>query len=338
VKKARRVTIHDIAKELDITASTVSRALQDHPRISKATKEAVLELARKYNYERNQMASSLRTGRTRTIGVIVPRINRHFFSSVIDGIESHVSSQGFQVLISQTQESYEREKASIQAMINANVDGIILSVSLETRDSDHVQEIIRAGLPLVMFDRILEDVSSRAVVLDDFGGAYQAVCHMLDMGCKRILHLGGPSHVNVYHERARGYVQAMNDRGAAEFVKIEDNTLTKQTGYQSILRLFESGHAFDGIFAASDYSALGAMTWLKENGVDVPGRVKVMGFANEPLTSFISPSLSTVEQHGSEMGKEAAKILLGGEKVEEESRILTINPGLVIRESTRGII
>jgi len=334
-----RITIHDIARELNVTASTVSRALQDHPRIGADTREAVKSLALKYNYSRNTLASGLRTGRMNTIGVIVPRTNRHFFSNVIGGIESYVSELGYQVLISQTHENYQKEVSSIRAMVDAHVDGLILSVSLETKDDAHLQLAVEHKIPVVMFDRVIGSGQVNQVVLDDYAGAYNAVTHLLDLGCERIAHFGGPPHLNVYNDRFRGYIDALsaaNKQITPEWIK--NDVLTEDAGYAASETLFQADIVPDAIFAASDYSALGALLWLKEKGFNVPEEVCVMGFSNEPFTAFTSPSISTVEQPGDEMGRMAASLLIG----QIESGDTTLAPQkevlkthVIIRESSK---
>ncbi len=337
--KKTRVTIHDIARELNVTASTVSRALQDHPRIGADTREAIKSLAVKYNYSRNMLASGLRTGRMNTIGVIVPRTNRHFFSNVIGGIESYVSEKGYQVLISQTQESYQKEVFSIKAMVDAHVDGIILSVSLETMDDAHLQLAIDHKIPVVMFDRVIGSGQINQVVLDDYNGAFNAVKHLLDLGCERIAHFGGPSHLNVYNDRLRGYMDALQSGNKPINPHwINNDVLTEDAGYAASETLFQSDNAPDAIFAASDYSALGALLWLKENGYKVPEEVCVMGFSNEPFTAFTTPSISTVEQPGGEMGRMAASLLIG--QIESENSTFTpqkevLKTHVIIRESSK---
>jgi len=338
-KNKTRVTIHDIARELNVTASTVSRALQDHPRIGADTREAVKSLAAKYNYSRNTLASGLRSGRMNTIGVIVPRTNRHFFSNVIGGIESFVSEKGYQVLISQTQEKYDKEVASIKTMVDAHVDGIILSVSLETKDDSHLQLAIDHKIPVVMFDRVIGSGQVNQVVLDDYTGAYNAVKHLLDLGCERIAHFGGPPHLNVYSDRLHGYLgalQAANKTIIPEWIK--NDVLTEDAGYIASASLFESDNTPDAIFAASDYSALGALLWLKEKGINVPEEVCVMGFSNEPFTAFTSPSISTVEQPGDEMGRMAATMLI--DQIENNHSAFApqkevLKTHVIIRESSK---
>ena len=337
--KKTRITIHDIARELKVTASTVSRALQDHPRIGATTREAVKSLATKYNYSRNTLASGLRTGKMNTIGVIVPRMNRHFFSNVIGGIESFVSEQGYQVLISQTHEKYTKEVSSIKTMLNAHVDGLILSVSLETKDDSHLKEVFDQKIPVVMFDRVIGSSQVNQVVLDDYTGAYDAVTHMLHLGSERIAHFGGPSHLNVYNDRFRGYTDALksgNKTIKPEWVK--NDVLTEDAGYAATEALFQLENAPDAIFAASDYSALGALLWLKEKGYKIPDEVCIMGFSNEPFTAFTSPSISTVEQPGDEMGRMAASLLI--EQIENSNIIFTphkevLKTNVIIRDSTK---
>lgn len=333
-----RITIHDIAQELNVTASTVSRALQDHPRIGAETKAAVLKLAKKYNYSRNTLASGLRTGKRNTIGVIVPRINRHFFSNVIGGIEHYVSGRGYRVIIMQSLEKQAAEANALRAMMDAQVDGLIISVSVETRDAHHFAPLVEQQLPLVMFDRVLEGVSASKVLLNDFAGAFAAVEHLVAQKCRRIAHLGGPGHINVYNDRLRGYTEAI---GAAKLQLepelILHNSLTEEAGYAAMARLFKKGKKPDAVFAASDYSALGALLWLKEHGVDVPGQVRIIGFSNEPFTAFTAPALSTVAQPGDRMGQMAAERLLQQIEHPGNQEYLTtevLNTQIIIREST----
>lgn len=336
-----RITIHDIAQELNVTASTVSRALQNHPRIGAETKAAVLKLAEKYNYSRNTLASGLRTGKRYTIGVIVPRINRHFFSNVIGGIEHYVSDRGYRVIIMQNLEKQAAEANAIRAMLDAQVDGLIISVSVETRDSRHFTSVLQQQMPLVMFDRVLPGVAASKVLLNDFAGAYAAVEHLIGQQCRRIAHLGGPAYINIYNDRLRGYTEALR-ASQLEIVKelILHDSLTEEAGYSAMGKLFKKGKKPDAIFAASDYSALGALLWLKEKGIEVPREVCVIGFSNEPFTAFTAPSLSTVAQPGDKMGQMAAELLLRQIEHPGPLSLLTtevLNTHIIIRESTSKI-
>src|SRR5699024_3723648 len=209
--KDRRITIQDIADELDVTASTVSRALKDHPRISDSTKEAVLRVAKELNYQPNNVAAALRKGRTNTIGIIVPTADRNFFSSIIRGVEEVANNAGYNVIICQSYDSYEKEKANIQALLEARVDGILASIAMETRTYDHYQNVIAQGTPLIFYDRAHASVDTSFVEIDEYQGAYKAVRHVIDQGCWRIAHFAGHQHIKIYQERMRGYQDALQD-------------------------------------------------------------------------------------------------------------------------------
>ena len=338
MEKNSRITIHDIARELNITASTVSRALQDNPRISIKTRESVRDMAKKLNYQPNIIASSLRKGRGNTIGVCIPRINRHFFSNVISGIETIANNAGYHTLIAQTYEDYYKEVANVNALMNSRVAGIIMSLSAQTKEYSHVSRIVENGVPLVMFDRVYESLEVSTVVLEDFSGAYQATGQLIDAGCKNIAHLSGPTHTNVYRNRKQGYKQALKDHGfkvpGKEMIK---NALTREAGYQATQCLMNQSNKPDAIFAAGDFSALGALIWLKEHGFKVPDEVAVVGFANEPFTALIEPALSSVEQHGYNMGKEVARLFLKEIEHSEENnkpQKIILEPELIVRESS----
>lgn len=334
----RPVTINDIAKQLNISASTVSRALQDNKRISISTRETVKKLAGELNYQPNIIASSLRKGKGNTIGVICPRINRNFFAGVIDGIEQVANTYNFNVLISQTHEKVENEIISIASMINSRVDGIIMSLSASTRDYTHVESALTRGIPVIFFDRVCEDLVTSSVVLDDFTGAYEVVSHMIMEGCQRIAYFNGPDHVNVYRQRKAGYEKALTDHGLQinEQLLFTD-VLTREQGIQVTGEMLKKGFTPDGIFAASDFSALGAILRLREEGLKIPADIAVAGFANEPFTSIIDPPMTTVEQFSSEIGRQAAEIYFDLHQAENQDKKPVqkmIRPELIIRNST----
>jgi LacI family transcriptional regulator len=336
--KSVHVTIHDIAKILKISASTVSRALSDHPRISIDTKKRVRALAKKLHYQPNIIASNLRVGRTNTVGIIVPRINRNFFSNVIGGIEEIISNAGYRMMITQTNEDYNKEVENVKALINARVDGIILSLSADTKSFNHLKLVQRNGIALIFFDRVTDKIESSRVFIDDFDGAYNAVKHLISQGCKRIAHFTGPQHINIYINRKKGYIDALNDNNVdiKEDLIIND-IITKDKGYSACRHLMSLKNKPDAIFAASDFAALGAMIYLKENGYKIPEDVALVGFANEPFTGLLEPGLTSVEQHSNEIGTEAAKLFLDevrqGE-VDTICRDVIIKPDLIIRKSS----
>ena len=336
--KKPHVTIHDIAKELNVSASTVSRALQNHPRISESTRTAVQKMAEQYNYQPNVAAASLRSGRSKTVGVIVPRINRNFFSNVIGGLEESLAASGYHLMICQTHEQYENEVTAIQTLINARVDAIILSISMETRNMEHIHELLDKGIRLFFFDRALEDIETGSVVVDDKLGAYLSVKHLLEQGYRRIIHVAGADHINIYHARKEGYLQAMNEAG----IEVPDQwILEKPLMVQGGEAAFHTGMNLspkpDAYFCAGDYAALGVLQAAKSNGVNVPEDLGITGFANEPFTAFLEPSLTTVDQKGGVMGKMVARMFLQCEK--ETDRFTTcekvvLQPELIIRNSS----
>lgn len=309
--KKGRITIHDIAKELNTSASTVSRALQNHPRISKAMKETVMEIAERLNYQPNSIASSLRKGKGNTIGVIIPRIDRYFFSSVIRGIEDVAYNAGYNVLICQSYESYEREKNIVETLTNGKVDGLLVSVATETIDFKHFESVQNKGIPLIFFDRTPEGFDSDKVEVDDFLGAYTAVEHLILQGCKRIVHFSGLQHVSIYRKRYEGYVAAL-ERYDIPFdeTMVFENVLTREVGENAAVKISKMKPMPNGIFSAGDFSALGAIIGLKRLGFDIPKDIAVIGFANEPYDDMIEPGLSSVDQHSTEMGHCVANLFL----------------------------
>jgi LacI family transcriptional regulator len=335
---SKTVTIHDIAREMGLSASSVSRALANHSRISKETRDKVAAVALEMGYRPNTVASNLRKGQGNTLGVIVPRINRHFFSNVIGGIERVANAEGFQVVIGQSLESFEKEKQCLQSMMHARVDGIIISVSAETTDITYLKAVKDSGIPLFFFDRVVESLGCTMVMIDDFQGAFDATEHLIAQGCKNIAHLGGPDHINVYRNRFNGYVAALEKHQ----LKVNDQlisreALTKKKGQAFVEQLLEQGQTPDGIFAVSDYSALGALFAFQSAGYRVPNDIKLAGFANEPFTELLSPALSTVEQFPEKLGTTVAQQFFNslqrdnGEPAQEN---ILIKPQLIVRASS----
>ncbi len=336
--KKHRVTIHDIAKELNTTASTVSRALQDHPRISKAMKQAIWDLAQKLNYQPNAMASSLRKGKGNTIGVIIPRIDRYFFSSVIRGIEDVAYEAGYNVIISQSYDSKLREKEIVETLVNGKVDGLLVSISFETKTYEHFQSVISRGIPLIFFDRVPDTMEISKVELDDFAGAFKAVEHLISQGCRRIVHLAGYKHISIYRNRFEGYKAAL-DKYDIPFDEslVFENAITREKGEEAAERIVSMNPRPDGIFCAGDFSAMGVMLKLKDLGIKIPEEVAIIGFANEPYAEIISPSLSSVDQHSKEMGHSVARLFLeqiAGNDAPVLPKRIILSPDLYIRQSS----
>ncbi|MEM7486494.1 MAG: LacI family DNA-binding transcriptional regulator [Bacteroidota bacterium] len=334
----KKATIHDIAERLNVTASTVSRALNGNPRISDSTRKAVLKAAKELDYEPNQVASALRSGKTQLIGMLVPSINRAFFSSIIKGVEEVANSLDYRVIVSQSSEVLSNEENAIKAFLNARVDGIIASIGKNTQHFNHYEQVLDRGLPLVLFDRTTQFLQTSQVVIDDYQGAYLATTHLIEQGCKSIVHLTTERKIDIYKERYRGYLNALTDNNIEPDTSLVfSGNLQVEDGRVHCEALLKQERKFDAIFSASDYAAIGAMQVLKENGFKIPDDVALVGFLNEPFTSFTDPPLTTVNQFPIEMGQTAANLffnILNTEKKKIRPKKTVIQPELVVRASS----
>jgi len=336
--KKEKTTIHDIAKKLNITASTVSRALNDNPRISEATKKAVQKTAQKLNYHPNQIAAALRNGRSNIIGVIVPTVDRSFFSSVVRGIEEIANQAKYNVMICQSYDDYEKEVATVEALLRSRVDGIIASFAKQTKDFDHFLKAKARGIPVILFDRSNDELEVSHVVVDDYLGAYKATEHLIQQGCTRIAHFAGAQRISIYRDRLRGYKDALISHGLPfnQSLVMESN-LQLDDGRNSMAQLLKNKEIPDGVFSASAFGILGALQVLKERNIRVPQDVALVGFSNEPYTSFTEPSITTVEQHSLRMGNSAAEIFLE-EVLDEDKKFIpqkiVLKPELIVRQSS----
>ncbi|MEQ9287983.1 MAG: LacI family DNA-binding transcriptional regulator [Cyclobacteriaceae bacterium] len=336
--KKRKVTIHDIARELKVDSSTVSRALSNSPRVKPKTRELVLKMADELGYQPNALASNLRKSRSNTIGVVVPRISRHFFSSVIAGIDEITYQAGYNVLICQSLDEFEREKKLVKTLLSNQVDGVLMSVSMETSDIGHLTDLENNGIPLVFFDRFNDGLKAGRVVIDDFKAAYEATEHLIENGCRSIVHFSGPQDVNIYKDRFNGYVSALQKNGLE--VK-EDHILTSRLmgddGVSCVDQLMDWPVLPDGIFSANDTAAIGAVKRFRELGVEIPKDVAIVGFSNEPVSSVLEPPLTTIDQPGFEMGKMASNMLLEDIKnpgKRPPAQTITIDSKLIVRKSS----
>lgn len=327
----------DIARELNVAAATVSRALNDHPAISDATKKAVQLAARRMNYQPNKIASSLRLGRSKIIGVIVPSADINFFGSVIHGIEKVVSQNDYNVLIYQSNELYEYEKKAVQTFLRSQVDGVLASISKETINLEHYADLKKRGVPLVLFDRSNDALEVPAVVVNDYQGAFNATRHLIEQGCRRIAHIGGQQHVTNFNQRLRGYIDALNVHNIA----LDDDLIVYgkvsiDSGRECMKQLLSRKP--DALFAVEDYTALGAMQAIKQAGYIIPDDIAVVGFANETFGEYLTPSLTTVNQHTARMGEEAARLFFEVFNKKRFVRMpvtkLVLEPELMIRESS----
>ena len=338
----RSVTLSDIAKELDIDISTVSKALKNHPKISEETKARVKEAARKLNYFPNSIATALVKGRSSLIGVMVPHTDETFFASAIRGIDEVARVKGYRIIIFQSNDNVEVEATSIETMFRTKVDGIIASHGMKTENFAHFQRILDRGIPLVLFDRYTDEIDSDIVAVDDYRGAYKAVAHLIEQGCTSIAHISGFQNVHIFEERVRGYQRALSDHGI-EYDKnlVFESDLSIEHGRKITTQLVNKGALPEAIFCSSDRTALGTVQVLKEHGINIPGQVAVAGFSNEEFTSYITPSITSVEQHSRDIGKIAAEHILtqmavfDGETAKNLPQKTILPPELIVRESSR---
>ena len=338
--QSNRVTIKDIARELGVSPSTVSRAMKDHPDISPETKKQVNELVEKLKYRPNTVALSLRSRKTNIIALVVPEIVHHFFSSVISGIEEVAQEAGYHVMIFQTNESYEREVAIARSLASMQIDGLLVSIAKTSMKFGHFTELMNEGIPLVFFDRACEEIQADKVVVDDFTGAFNAVEYLIQSGCKRIAHFAAPQHLQIGYQRKRGYISALEKHRIepAEELMVKCDTLDEALKITpQIMRL--EPHP-DAIFAVNDMTASGAIKVLKQLRFRIPEDVSVIGFTDGIVATVTDPTLSSVSQHGSIMGKKAMNMLLQRIDILEENipaRIEVLPTDLIIRESTRPL-
>lgn len=338
------VTLKDIAEQLNISVTTVSKALKNYPDVSKKTRLQVKELAKTLNYKPNAFAVNLRTKESKTIGLVIPVIVHHFFSNVIKGIISQAEKKGYLVIILQSNESYELEKKQIDLLLSHRVDGILISLANGTADFNHLNEIINQGKPLVMFDKIAKIVKCSKVIIDDRKAAYTATQHLIDIGCKRIAHFRGALLPQNSIDRFLGYKKALLDNNIPydpSLVYIcECGDMSFEEGKKNAKQLLDDHDDVDGIFINTDLVAIGAMTEFNSQGIKIPNDINIVGFSNWFMSSVISPTLTTIDQPGFKMGKTAFKQLYKEikalkNKKPKSPKIITLETALIERESTK---
>lgn len=338
------VTLKQIAETLGISITTVSKALKDYPDVSKKTKRLVKELAETLNYKPNSFAVTLRTKESKTIGLIIPEIVHHFFSSVIKGIVAQAEKKGYLVIILQSNESYELEKKQLELLVSKRVDGILISLANGTGNFKHLEEVITHEIPLVMFDKIAKVVNCTKVIINDRKAAYKATQHLIDTGCKRVAHFRGPLLPQNSIDRFLGYKQALLDNGISydpSLVYIlEDMSFAEGSHFAT--QLLKDHKDVDGVFINTDLVAIGAISEFNKRGVKIPGQISIVGFSNWFMSSVISPPLTTIDQPGYLMGKTAFKLLYKEIKQKKEGAPLNfknveLNTELIVRDSTRPI-
>lgn len=334
---SKRVTIKDIAKALDVSISTVSRALKDNPEISLKTRELIKKTAKDMNYRPNPIAVALKTSKSHTIGIIVPKIVNTFYAAVVEGIEEVADKHGYQVFVSSTNEDFQKEKKYVNAYLNSRADGVILSLSRGTEDFDHIQHLQDLGVPTVLFDRTTKNLKIPRVVTDDAQAAYKAVTHLINGGAKNIAMLSGPKHLLIGRNRARGYKNALEKEGISfdpELVVHSDFTIEKA---QAAAKELLENKEVDAIFCLNDDLAIGAIYAAKELGLKIPTELAIVGFYNSKRSRYMNPSISTVDLNPHEVGVLTAGLLFeqitSGEVDNEKELIVPSN--LIIRESSK---
>jgi LacI family transcriptional regulator len=336
--KTREITIYDLAQKLNISVATVSRALKDDPVVSKKTKKKIFDLAEELGYRSNHFARNLRTQRTDTIGVIVPRLNSYFMSTIIAGMENVANSNGYNLIISQSSESFRKEIANAKTLFNNRVDGLLVSLAYDTEDTSHFDSFFKKNIPVIFFDRVEQHESSTQILIDNRQAAFDATEHLIQQGCKRIVHITATPKRNVYIDRLQGYKQALathNIPFREDYILI--NNLSFESGMEAAVLIREMNPMPDGVFVANDNSAVGCMVSLKQSGIRIPDDIAIVGFNNDPVSKVVEPNLSTINYPGYEMGEVAAWNLInhlnGVAPIHTTNRII-LRSELVIRASS----
>lgn len=311
MNKNKEVTIYDIANKLNISSSTVSRALKNDPVVSLKTRKKISDLAKEMGYRTNNFARNLRTQTTRTIGVIVPRLDSYFMSTVISGMESRANAEGYNLIISQSAESYKKEVATTTTMFNSRVDGLLVSLAYETENFDHFDMFLQKKIPVMFFDRVLECNTCTNVLIDNKKAAYEATKHLIDQGCTNIAHITAPPKRNVYVDRTKGYKEALEDHNITiNEANIIINNLSQEAGYEAAEILLQMPELPDGVFVSNDNCAVGCMLALKKAGIRIPEEIAFVGFNNDPVSTVIEPNLTTINYPGYKMGLMAAQNMI----------------------------
>jgi len=346
----RKITLKQIARELDVSISTVSKALRDSLEISQDTRKKVQAFAKLYNYRPNNIALSLKNKKTKTIGVIIPEIVHHFFSEIINGIELVANKRGYNVIIGLSNESFDKEVINMEMLANGSIDGFILSIAKETllrQDYHHFKETINQGMPIVMFDRVIDEIECDKVIVDDKKGAKIAVNKLVSNGCKNIAIITTKDYISVGRLRTEGYIEALSLNNIVPtddlILKVDDEFKTED--YLDVLEdeisnLLQNNKAIDGILAVNETYAITAIKAARKLGMQIPDDIQVIGFTDGVLSRHSTPSLTTVKQHGQAMGEKAAELLINklendNDEIEEQFKTVILETDLVERESTK---
>ncbi len=334
----KEITIYDLAKELNLSAATVSRALKNHHAINKNTKKRIIEKAEELGYRHNNFASNLRKQKTHTIGVIVHELNSNFITSVLAGIEKVTTAAKYDIIIAHSSESYEKETANALNLFHKRVDGLIASLSFDTKDLDHFQVFADRGIPVIFFDRVEESTESTKVIIDNYKSGYQATNHLIEQGCKKIVMVTANLNRNVYAQRFKGYKDALFDNNIPfdeNLLLIKD--LSERCGVEAALQILKMNPLPDGAFITNDFSAAVCMQTLKENGINIPGDIAIVGFNNDAISKIVEPQLTTIDYPGIDIGEIAARNLINhlkGISNIVQTNTIVVRSDLIIRKSS----
>ena len=338
MRTRKDITIYDIAEALNLSPATVSRGLKEHPSIRKDTRKRILDKAKEMGYRQNFFASNLRRNRTNTIGVIVPRLNSYFMSTVLAGMEKIANQSGYNLIISQSMESLAKEVVNVRTLYNSRVDGLLVSLAYTTDDISHFEELLDKGVPLIFFDRVFEHPQCTSIVIDNYKAGYEVTQHLIDQGCTRIAHITASLKRNVYADRLKGYKQALSDKGIPfDESLIFVNNLSEQAAVDVCNTLLQMDNRPDAIFSSNDACAVSCIRELKIAKIRIPQDIAVVGFNNDPLSKVIEPNLTTVNYPGHEMGEVAASTLIRRLDQQHGANLNTIvlRHELIVRESSR---
>lgn len=333
----KEATIYDIANKLNLSASTVSRALQNNKIINIETRKKVQECATEMGYRSNAFASNLRTQKTNTIGIIVPRLDSSFMSSCLAGMEEVANEKGYTLIISQSHESVKREKENTTTMFNKRVDGLLASLTIEDSDLSYFNRFADKKVPVVFFDRVPDKTNNLCFVIDNYKVSYEATQHLIDQGKRQLVHLTIKANSNVYVERKNGFIDAIKANNNCEGEVLYLNTLSIESGKEIVNEILKREPKPDGVFASNDTVAVGCILGLNEKSIPIPNDIAVVGFNNDPIATIISPELSTVAYPGKELGRIAARSLIDhliGEQNIELTQKVMLDSALIIRESS----
>ncbi|MFN3665995.1 MAG: LacI family DNA-binding transcriptional regulator [Sediminibacterium sp.] len=338
MKPKKETTIYDIAAHLNLSSATVSRGLQDHPAINKNTKKRIQVAAKELGYRHNNFASNLRKQKTNTIGIMMHELNSNFMSSVLAGIEKITTEAGYDIIIAHSSESYEKEAANAMNLFHKRVDGLIASLSFNTKNLEHFEPFNEKGIPIVFFDRVEEQSENTKVIIDNQKCGYQATEHLIEQGCKRIVLVTANLQRNVYAQRHKGYADALKDHHIPydkSLVLIKD--LSEQGGREAAMEILKMKPLPDGAFITNDFSAAVCMKTLKENGIRIPEDIAIVGFNNDAISKIVEPQLTTIHYPGIDVGEIAARNLINhlkGVSNLKHTQTIVVRSELVIRKSS----